>query len=82
MKTSATIEALVLGLALACPGVSIAQTAKDLAGTWVNISNVTLQPDGKRTANFGPMGTGMAIFGSDGRFVVVNINPETPKFAA
>jgi hypothetical protein len=24
----------------------------------------------------------MAIFGSDGRFVIVNINPETPKFAS
>lgn len=63
-------------------GNATAQTAKDLVGTWRNVSNVTIEQDGKRTDNFGPNGTGMLIFGADGRFVVVNINPDTPKFAS
>jgi hypothetical protein len=63
-------------------GSAMAQTAKDLVGTWSNVSNVTLHPDGKRTDNFGPKGSGMLILGADGRFVVLNINPETPKFAS
>lgn len=61
---------------------ALAQTARDLVGTWRNVSNQTIHPDGKRTDNFGPKGAGMLIFGADGRFVVVNINPDTPKFAS
>jgi hypothetical protein len=63
-------------------GNAVAQTSADLVGTWSNVSNTTLQPDGRRTDNFGPNGTGMAIFGADGRFVLLNINPDTPKFAS
>jgi hypothetical protein len=76
------IGAIALGFALAGPGAAMAQSAKDLVGTWKNTGNVNIAADGKRTDNFGPKGTGMVIFGADGHFVVVNINPETPKFAA
>ena len=61
---------------------AMAQTAKDLVGTWRNVSNVTIHADGKRTNNFGPNGTGMFVFTAEGRFVAVNINPDTPKFAS
>ena len=81
MKRS-TIAAVVTGAALAAPSMVVAQTAKDLVGTWRNTANVTVAADGKRTNQFGANGTGMAIFGADGRFVVVNINPDTPKFAS
>ena len=81
MKRS-TIAAVVAGVAFAGPSAGVAQTSKDLVGTWRNTANVTIASDGKRTNQFGANGNGMAIFGADGRFVIVNINPDTPKFAS
>src|SRR5258705_6310349 len=72
-------SAIVLAL---LPSGASAQTAKDLVGTWTNVSNVILGQDGNRVPVFGPKGTGLAIFEANGRFAVVNINPETPKFAS
>ena len=80
MKNAA--PALTLGFLLAAPAAAIAQTAKDLVGTWKNTGNVTVAADGKRTDIFGAHGTGMAIFSADGHFVIVNINPDTAKFAS
>ena len=79
MKTSATV--IALGFVLAAPVAAMAQTAKDFVGTWKNTANVTVGADGKRTSVFGPHGTGMAIFAADGHFVLLNHNPDTPKFA-
>jgi hypothetical protein len=59
-----------------------AQTAKDLVGTWTNVSNINIRQDGTRVPVFGSRGTGLAIFESNGRFAVININPDTPKFAS
>jgi hypothetical protein len=75
----------IAAIALAClfaPMPSIAQTAKDLVGTWQNVADATKGSDGKTSNIFGPHGKGMAIFASDGRFVIVNVNPDTPKFAS
>ena len=69
-------------IAVAIPLSAFAQTTKDLVGVWVNTSNVNIAKDGTKTNTFGPKGTGRAIFTADGRFVVVNVNPDTPKFAA
>jgi hypothetical protein len=71
-----------LTVAAVLPGPAMAQTAKDLAGTWTNVANVNIRQDGSRVDVFGPKGTGLAIFDSNGRFAIVNINPETPKFAS
>jgi hypothetical protein len=68
-------------LALPLDG-AFAQTAKDLVGTWTNVGNVNIRADGSRVDVFGPHGTGLAIFDGNGRFAVININPDTPKFAA
>jgi hypothetical protein len=72
--------ALTLGLAL--PGAAVAQTAKDLVGTWTNVSNVNVAQNGSRTDAFGPNGTGIAIFESNGHYAIINLNPDVPKFAA
>jgi hypothetical protein len=72
--------ALIIGLG--SPGAAIAQTATDLVGTWTMAANVNTGQDGKKVDVFGPKGTGLAIFESNGRFAIININPETPKFAA
>jgi hypothetical protein len=64
------------------PEPALAQTAKDLVGTWSNVSNVSVRQDGSRVDIFGPKGTGLAIFDTNSRFAIININPETPKFAS
>jgi hypothetical protein len=77
-----TLATAALSVGLVLLGPAIAQTAKDLAGTWTNLANVNIRQDGSRVDVFGPKGTGLAIFDNNGRFAIVNINPETPKFAS
>jgi hypothetical protein len=60
----------------------VAQTAKDLVGTWTNVSNVNIQQDGSRVDVFGPHARGIAIFESNGLFAIVNVNPDVPKFGS
>jgi hypothetical protein len=81
MNRTITLTAMALGMYVVLPG-AFAQTAKDLVGTWANVSNVSVRPDGSKADIFGPRGTGTAIFGSNGRFAIININPDTPKFAS
>jgi Lipocalin-like domain len=80
MNRIITLGAMALTIGLCPPGAAMAQTAKDLIGTWTNVSNVNIRQDGSRVDVFGPKGTGLAIFESNGRFAIVNINPDTPKF--
>ena len=80
MKTTGIIAA-ALAAVVAAP-IAVAQTSKDLVGTWKNTKNTSTTPDGKTSDVFGPQPRGMAIFGRDGHFVIVNTNPDTPKFAA
>jgi hypothetical protein len=82
MNRTVTLAAMALCLGTAMPGVAAAQTAKDLVGTWMNVSNVNIRPDGSKVDLFGPHGTGMAIFESNGRYMVMNLNPDVPKFAS
>jgi lipocalin-like protein len=82
MKRIIMLATAVLTVAAVLPGPAIAQTAKDLAGTWTSVANVNIRQDGSRVDVFGPKGTGLAIFDNNGRFAIVNINPETPKFAS
>lgn len=82
MKRIIMLATAALTVAAVLPGPAMAQTAKDLAGTWTNVANVNIRQDGSRVDVFGPKGTGLAIFDSNGRFAIVNINPETPKFGS
>ena len=82
MKRIITLATVALTVAIVLPAPAMAQTAKDLAGTWTNVANVNIRQDGSRVDVFGPKGTGLAMFDSNGRFAIVNINPETPKFAS
>jgi hypothetical protein len=77
--TLSAIALLAMGFGL--PTAAVAQTAKDLVGTWANVSNINIR-DGVRTDAFGPHGTGLAIFESNGRYAIINLNPDVPKFAA
>ena len=82
MKRIITLATAALTVGLVLPGTAMAQTAKDLVGTWSNASNVNVRQDGSRVDIFGPKGTGLAIFDASGRFAIINVNPETPKFAS
>ena len=62
--------------------MAVAQTARDLVGTWMNVSNINIRPDGTRINSFGPKGTGLVIFETNGRYAIININPDVPKFAS
>ena len=82
MNRTFTLVTTALCLAIAMPSLAAAQTAKDLVGTWTNTSNVNVRQDGSKVELFGPHGTGMAIFASDGHYMVVNVNPDVSKFAS
>jgi len=74
--------ALLCAAATHSPGVAVAQTARDLVGTWTAVSNINIRPDGTRATVFGPKGTGLAIFESNGRYAIINLNPDVAKFAS
>ncbi len=83
MKYVHSIALVLAGVGTsALPSSATAQTSKDLVGTWTNVSNVNIRSDGTRVDVFGPKGTGLAIFDASGRFAIINVNPETPKFAS
>ena len=82
MGRTIVLNAMALGIGVTVAGAAVAQTAKDLVGAWKSVSNVNIRPDGSKADIFGPKGTGITIFASNGRYALVNINPETPKFAS
>jgi hypothetical protein len=79
-----TIELATMGLciSISVTSTAVAQNAKDLVGTWTAVSNVNIRQDGSRADVLGPHGKGIAIFESNGRFAIVNINPDVPKFGS
>ena len=77
--TVAMTAAASLGIAV--PG-AVAQTAKDLVGTWTLESDTTTTPDGRTIQPFGPNPQGIAIFDGSGRFAIINSRPDLPKFAS
>jgi hypothetical protein len=72
--------------AVACLGIAIpsavAQTAKDLAGTWALESDTSTTTDGRTIQPFGANPNGIAIFDSAGHFTIVNARSDLPKFAS
>jgi len=74
------LSALIAGAAFP-EGQAAAQTAKDVVGTWTWVSN-TVDQGGKKVEPFGPDGKGILIFGSDGRYALINLRSGLPKFAS
>jgi hypothetical protein len=75
-----TASALIVGVFLS-RGDALAQTAKELVGMWTLVS-VTLEEDGKKTAMYGANPQGQAIFAPNGRFSIMFIRSDIPKFAS
>jgi hypothetical protein len=82
MKPILELVATSLFVSISVTSDVLAQTAKDLVGTWTNVSNVNIQQDGGKAEVFGPHARGIAIFESNGLFAIVNIDPDVPKFGA
>ena len=75
-----TMALLCLGVAL--PGAGVAQTAKDIVGSWTLVSADTVRPDGSKVRTFGENPKGTIIFTSDGRFIYLFASADLPKFAS
>ena len=61
-------------------GSALAQSAKDLVGTWQLISNVVTR-SGKKTDQFGPNPHGILYFETNGHYVLSIMRDGLPKFA-
>ena len=75
-----TASALIFGVFLPRGG-AVAQTAKELVGMWTLVS-VTLEQDGKKTDMYGANPQGQAIFAPNGRFSIMFIRSDVPKFGS
>src|SRR6516162_11826955 len=75
-----TASALIFGVSLPKEEAA-AQTAKELVGMWTLVS-VTLEQDGKKTDMYGANPQGQAIFAPNGRFSIMFIRSDIPKFAS
>jgi hypothetical protein len=73
------LVALAIGIAEPTPAVS--QNGKDLVGTWRLISART-DRDGSKSDIFGANANGMLIFNANGRYAIVFIAANLPKFAS
>ena len=72
--------AMLAALVLSSSG-AMAQTARDLAGTWQLVSSVT-EKDGTKTDQFGAGAKGMLTLDADGHFMLTIIGPDLPRFAS
>jgi len=70
-----------LGVAI-LTGNAVAQTAKDIVGTWKQVTNINIAPDGRRNEPFGPNPNSILTFDANGRFVTVSTRANLPKFAS
>jgi hypothetical protein len=72
MKRAITLAAIGLSLSIALSGAAAAQSAKDVVGTWTLV-----------TADaFGPNPKGAAIFEANGRFSIMLMRADLPKYAS
>lgn len=78
MRKFSILVLFVLGT-LTAP--AIAQSAKDLAGTWIATSNVSEQ-SGVKSNPYGDPPAGMLIFDADGHYGLVLSRKDLPKFAS
>ena len=79
--TFAVGAALASQVAMFWSPAVLAQSARDVVGTWSLVSSVT-ERDGTRTDQFGPGAKGMMALDADGRFMLTIIGPDLPKFAS
>ena len=72
------VAAVVIGTAWTG---AIAQTAKDVVGTWTLVSSTTEQ-GGVKSDTFGPNPKGLLVFDGGGRYVITFFAANLPKFGS
>jgi hypothetical protein len=80
LVTRGTAALSAVLLAVAAPSAD-AQTARDLEGTWTVVSAVAEQ-GGTRTDVLGPDPVGTLVFGADGRYALIFLRRDLPKFVS
>ena len=78
------VMALLLGIALPL-GSAVGQQKTlqgQIVGTWAYVSVDIVRPDGTRVPLFGPNPSGLAIFESNGRYLLLTARADRPKFAS
>lgn len=78
--TVVAASALIAWTALAAAG-AVAQTAKDIQGSWTLMS-ATVSQDGKTRNIFGSNPRGIMSFDARGRFIQVIVSADLPKFTS
>ena len=63
------------------PNRSVGHDAKDLIGTWTLVSVVT-ERDGKKSDAYGPNAKGSLVFDANGRYSIIFIAADLPKFVS
>jgi hypothetical protein len=79
LQTLPAAALAALTLCLPAPK-TFAQAASGLAGSWSLVS-LTVVKSGSEVEVLGPHPQGQLIFGSDGRYVLVGLRADLPKFA-
>jgi Lipocalin-like domain len=74
------ITALGLALLPATSGAQQNSLKEQVVGTWVSVSNINTAPNGTKTDLFGPNPNGSLIFESNGRFSLIGMRSDLPKF--
>jgi hypothetical protein len=74
------LAATLLG-AVSAPNAAMAQIAKDIVGTWTLVSNSSVRADGTKVDTFGSNPKGTLMFDGNGRFAVVVMRSDLPRFA-
>jgi Lipocalin-like domain len=74
------VAGLLLGVALPA-GDALAQTAKDLVGTW-RVASVTSEQGGTELKPFGSDPKGILMLDENGRYALMLLRPDLPTFAS
>ena len=82
--TRTAMALLFLGVALPLgDAVGQEKTLKEqLVGTWEYVSVDTVRQDGSRVPMYGPDPQGLAVFDSNGRYILMTARSGQPKFAS
>lgn len=77
------IVCVAIGVLALRPEIAVSQQklSKDqLIGSWKIVSNDNIGANGEKRQIFGPSPKGLFILSADGRYALVVVNPDRPKF--
>ena len=76
-----SVARVLFGCVVMLPNGALAQSAKDIVGTYTVVSFWNVQGD-KKTELYGPRPKGLMRLDTSGRYVVALMRPDLPKFAS